>query len=234
MSSLTAQTEQLGPLLSVSEFTVKPGHEMQFREGVKAWKACYLENNGDWTWRLWQRQQGPGNVFTLASNMVNWAEMDKADEAGKNCQDLVRTLINPHIESGSNHISRFQPESSITAPLSGDIIRVAFYKLNPQNGHKMMETVKEVLAIRKSANIEPLGYWYQWLTSDPESPNYHHVMPYTDYAAMDIQQEGVWDTVEKNAGKEKRDELQAAFRSSLENSWIYIYKLDKDLSRPTK
>lgn len=53
LSGSMAQTEPLGRLLSVTEFTIKPGHEMQFREGVKAWKACYLENKGEWTWRLW-------------------------------------------------------------------------------------------------------------------------------------------------------------------------------------
>ena len=97
-----------------------------------------------------------------------------------------------------------------------------------------MEVVKEVEGIRKSAGLEPGGYWYQWQTAGPESPSLHHVMPYKDYAAMDIIQEGVWQTVEKNAGKAKRDELQAAFRSSLQNTWNYIYTLDKDISRPSK
>ena len=231
LSTLTAQTEPLGPLLDVTEFTIKPGHEMQFREGVKAWKACYIENKGDWTWRLWKRHQGEGNIFVLASNMVNWAEMDNTDESGKNCQDLSRTLIHPHIEKATNHVARFLPGNSKATPLTEDIIRVNFYKLNPQNGYKMMEVVKEVEEIRKSANLEIRGYWYQWQTLGPESPNYHHVMPYEDYAAMDIELEGVWDTVEKNEGKAKRDELQATFRSALESTWNYIYKLDTDLSR---
>lgn len=235
-STLKAQTEPLGPLLSVTEFTIKPGHEMEFREGVKAWKACYLENKGDWTWNMWHRQQGSGNVFVLASTMVNWAEMDNADPSGKNCQDLARTLINPHIQEANNHITRFQPGNSKGSPLTEeeDIIRVSFYKLNSANGYKMMETVKEVEAIRKGANLEPAGYWYQWQTSGPESPNYHYVIPFKNFAAMDLEQEGVWQTVEKNAGKAKRDELQAAFRSSLENTWNFVYKLDKDISRQSQ
>ncbi|WP_373493892.1 hypothetical protein [Aquiflexum sp.] len=234
VSLITAQTEPQGPLLSVTEFTIKPGHEMQFREGVKAWTACYLENKGDWTWRMWKRQQGEGNVYVLASDMINWAEMDKTDESGKNCQMLGMNMINPHIEKATNHISRFQPGNSKGTPLAEDIIRVAFYKVNSTNGHRMMEVVKDVESIRKGANLEPAGYWYQWQTSGPESPNYHYVIPYKNFAAMDMEQEGVWQTVEKNAGKAKRDELQAAFRSSLESSWSYLYKLDKDLSRPSK
>lgn len=34
-------------LLNLSEITVKPGQNAQFIEGVKAWKACYLENKGE-------------------------------------------------------------------------------------------------------------------------------------------------------------------------------------------
>jgi hypothetical protein len=233
-SSSLAQTEPLGRLMSVTEFTIKPGHEMQFREGVKAWKACYLENKGEWTWRLWQRQQGEGSVFVLASDMANWAEMDKTDEPGNKCQIHAMNLINPHIEKATSHVTRFQPGISKASQLTEDVIRVSFYDLSPTHGYKMMEVVKEVEKIRKAAGMETPGYWYQWQTSGPESPSFHHVMPYKDYAAMDIVQEAVWETVEKSAGKAKRDELQAAFRSSLQNTWSYVYKLDKDLSRPSK
>lgn len=235
-TTLSAQTEPLGPLMAVTEFTIRPGHEMQFKEGIKTWKACYLENKGEWTWRMWRRQQGEGIVFVLASDMVNWAEMDETDESGKNCQELVRTLINPHVEKAVRHITRFQLGVSKGTPLAEgeEIIRVSFYKLNYVNGYRMMEVVKEVEEIRKNAKMDPMGYWYQWQTSGPESPSYHLVLPYKDYAALDIVQEGVWDMVEKNAGKAKRDELRAAFRSSLESTWNYIYKLDKDISRPTR
>jgi hypothetical protein len=234
LSTSFGQTEPLGPLMSVTEFTIKAGHETQFREGIKAWKACYLENKGEWTWRMWQRQQGEGSVFVLASDMANWAEMDKTDESGKKCQDLARTLINPHIEKASSHVTRFQLGISKGTPLTEDKIRVTFYELNASNGHKLMEVAKEVEGFRKTAGITAPGYWYQWVTSGPESPNFHHVMPYKDYASMDIIQESVWQTVEKSAGKAKRDELQAAFRSSLQNTWSYIYTLDKDISRPSK
>lgn len=228
------QEAPLGPLLSVTEFTVKPGHEMQFREGIKAWKACYLENKGEWTWRLWHRQQGEGNVYVLASDMANWAEMDKTDESGKNCQMLAMNMINPHVEKATNHITRFQPEISNSKPLEGEIISVQFFKLNSAHGHKMMEVVKEVEDIRKKAGINIPGYWYNWVTSGPESPDYHIVTGYKDFAAMDIVQESVWQTIEKESGKAKRDELHAAFRSSLENTWNYVYKLDKDISRTSK
>jgi hypothetical protein len=226
-----AQQDPLGRLVSITEFTIKPGHDAQFRQGVKSWKACYLENMGEWTWRMWQRQQGEGNVYTLASDMANWAEMDNDDEPGNKCQDLIRVLINPHIEKATSHITRFQPSISNGQPADGEIMRVSFYKLNSVNGYKMLEVVKEVEEIRKKAGKTSSGFWYSWITASPESPNYHFVNRYKDYASMDITQENVWEMVENEVGKEKRNELQATFRSSLESTWNYIYKLDKDMSR---
>lgn len=225
-----------GKLMNVTEFTVKSGHESQFREGIKVWKACYLQNKGDWTWKLWSRQQGEGSVYVLASEMANWAEMDKTDESGKNCLMLAMNMINPHIEKGTTHVTRFLPELSRSSAVTGDdeVIRATFYKLDPVNGYRLMEVVKDVQEVLKKVNVNLPGYWYSWVTSGPESPNYHFVAPYKNFAAMDIVPENVWQTFEKSEGKAKRDELQAALRSSIKNSWSYVYKLDKELSRLTK
>lgn len=227
---VNAQNSPLGPLTSVTEFTIKPGHTMQFREGIKAWKECYLKNGGEWTWRMWERQQGEGTVYVLASNMANWAEMDKTDESGKDCQMLAINLINAHIEKAVSHVTRFMPEVSNSNPFDAEVIRVQFFKTNIEHGHKMMEVVKEVEEIRKNAGLKIPGYWYGWQTGDPDSPSYHVVTPYKNFAEMDAENESVWQSVENAAGKEKRDELQAKFRSSLESVWSYIYKMDAEIS----
>ncbi len=228
---INAQSETRGHLMSVTEFVIKPGHEMQFQEGIKAWKSCYMENNGNWTWRIWERQQGEGSVYVLASEMANWAEMDRTDESAKKCRDLARSLINPHVEKATSHVTRFLPDMSKTPGNTSEVIWVSFYKMNPGYQQIMMEVVKEVEAIRKNANMPLMGFWYQWQTGDPESPDYHFVIPYNNYAAIDSEMESVWMTVEKQAGKSKRDELQSTFRSALGDSWSYIYKLNKDISR---
>ena len=45
-------------LLNLSEITLKPGHEAQFIEGVKAYKKCYNDNEGKENWNMWRRMQG--------------------------------------------------------------------------------------------------------------------------------------------------------------------------------
>ncbi|MEB2784150.1 hypothetical protein [Algoriphagus persicinus] len=229
-----AQTEPLGPLMSVTEFTIKPGHDLQFQEGVKAWKECYLSEKGEWTWRMWQRQQGDGNVYVLTSDMQNWAEMDISDSVGKNCAALATSMINPHVEKATNHITRLLPAVSKTSPTENEVISVSFYELSLSHGYLFLPMVREVLASVAKAEGDYRGYWYSWLTMGPESPNYHYVIPFKNFAEMDIVKDGVWDIYEKEHGKAKRDSLQTNFRLSVKNTWLYQYKLNTDMSRPIK
>jgi hypothetical protein len=229
-----AQNEPLGPLMTVTEFTIKPDHDLQFQEGVKAWKECYLAEKGEWTWRIWQRQQGEGNVYVLATDMPNWAEMDKDDPVGKNCAALAMSMINPHIEKATNHINRLLPALSKTTPTDNELISVSFFELNPSHGHLFLPAIREVEASRAKVEGAQRGYWYTWLTKSPDSPDYHVVTPYKNYADMDILRDGPWDIYEKEHGKEKRDEVQNNFRLSLKNSWVYQYKLNVEMSRVSK
>lgn len=229
-----SQNEPLGPLMSVTEFTLKEGHELQFQEGVKAWKECYIAAKGEWTWRVWQRQQGEGNVYVLVSDMQNWAEMDKNDPVGKNCAALAISLITPHIEKATSHVTRLLPAISKTTPTTNELISVTFFELTQSHGYHFLPALRELSASIAKAEGDSRGYWYSWLTMGPESPNYHIVVPYENYAAMDVVRDGPWDVYEKEHGKEKRDSLQALFRSSLKNTWIYQYKLNVEMSRPTQ
>lgn len=144
-----AQEVEKGFLLSMTEFTIKPGHDNQFKEGVKAYKACYIESKGDWTWNFWHRMNGEGNVYVLTSTMANWAEMDETDENGKNCSDIAREQIIPHIESSEDNFARFMPENSKAYPNSDMVLWVTLWQVN--NGTRFKEIVKLLSDATKNA-----------------------------------------------------------------------------------
>ncbi|MCA1758173.1 MAG: hypothetical protein LC658_00245 [Bacteroidales bacterium] len=227
-NGIQAQETEKGFILSVTEFTIKSGHDMQFREGVKAWKACYLENGGEWTWNLWHRKNGKGNVYVLSSRMANWAEMDETDDAGKNCRDIGRELINPHVETAENNFARYIPEFSMTSPNPGPVIWVNNWKVN--NGTRFREIVKEVTGAVAKAEGSPRGFWYNVMGGNKDVGDFFVTTPFANYAAMDVDRENVWNIYEKANGKEKRDQMQAEFREIVEESWSYLYKLADDLS----
>jgi hypothetical protein len=224
-----AQVEEGSMILSMTEFTVKPGHNTQFREGVKAWKACYLEHEGEWTWNMWSRVQGEGTVYGLTSLMQNWAEMDDtSDAAGQACQNLAVNLINPNIEKAIRNHARTMPSMSRTPGGAMDVIGVTYWRV--KNFQLFRETVSEIVSSVSSAEGEPRGWWYSGIGGDLNAPHFFAVTPFENFAAMDIQRDGFWTIVENQHGAEKRAELQLNYRESVDQSWSYMYRRVADLS----
>ncbi|MCO5262073.1 MAG: hypothetical protein M9901_04275 [Lentimicrobium sp.] len=223
-----AQESEKGFILSMTTLTIKPGHDVQFREGVKAWKACYIENKGEWTWNVWHQMNGEGNVYILTSTMPNWAEMDETSDDGKNCRDLVRNLINPNIESAEDNFARFEMEYSKAYPNPDPVLWVTYWQTN--NGMKFREIVKEVTAATANAEGSSRGYWYSFMGGSKDAADFLVATPFANFAALDVDRENVWNIYEKANGKEKRDQLQAEFRGTIKEAWSYLYRLDADLS----
>jgi len=227
MSSV-AQTPQKF-ILSTTEFTVKSGHASQFEEGVKAWKACYLENKGEWTWTMWQRYNGKGSVYVLSSNSPNWATMDdENDEAGKKCRQIAMDKIIPHVESTEDNFATSIPEFSRSGASDMNVIWVSFFQV--QNSVLFREIIKETSDIMQKAENNKRSYWYVSNGGSPESADFFVTTPYKNFAALDVERDGVWKLVENAKGKEYADKLRTSFRSTLENSWAYMFKRIEDLS----
>ncbi|WP_299552902.1 hypothetical protein [Seonamhaeicola sp.] len=218
-------------LLNLSEITVKTGHDAQFVEGVKAWKECYLENKGEDNWNMWRRVQGEGNVYTMTSVMANWAEMDeKGDPAGKECRMIVVNLIMPHVESVHYNIARSKPDVSRSAPMPEDTGLVWVYSVQVNNSTDFNEVVSEISKAVKKAEGDGRGTWYNVMGGAPEVPHYFIGIPFKNFAALDVERDGVWKVYEKAHGKSKTDALRAKFRACVDKDWSYMYTLQKELS----
>lgn len=227
-NGIQAQEAEKGFILSMTELTIKPGHDVQFREGVKAWKACYIDNKGEWTWNMWHRMNGEGNVYILTSRMANWAEMDETNDDGKNCSDLVRNLINPNIESSESNFARFMPEFSKAYPNPNPVLWVSSWQVN--NGTKFRELIQLTSDAIKATEGSPRGYWYSLMGGSKDAADFFVATPFANFAALDVDRENVWNIYEKAHGKEKRDQMQAEFRETVKESWSYLLKRQDDLS----
>lgn len=215
-------------ILTTTEFTIKNGHERQFENGVKAWKSCYLENGGEWTWTMWRRYNGEGSVYVLSSRMANWAELDQSDEAGKNCRDIVMDQIVPHIERSVDMFSRNIPDISRTGPSEMGVIWVTFFQV--ENNAVFRETINEISEIMAKTEGDKRGYWYSVSGGGPESPDYFVTTPFKNFAALDVDRDGVWQLVENAKGEKARDEMQDKFRDAVSDIWAYMYKMMDELS----
>jgi len=216
-------------LLSMSEITVKPGHESQFIAGVKMWKECYLENKGTDKFNVWRRVQGEGVLYVLTGMMDNWAEMDKKDEAGKECRAKVIDFIMPHVEKVNYSIARTMPELSKIATSEGTkLVWVTFFRV--ENSTVFREGIKEIGSAIKAVEGTLRGTWYNFMGGGPDSPDYMVSTAFKGYADLDIKRDGVWKIYENKNGKKKTDDLRGKMMASLENSWSYLYSLNEELS----
>lgn len=231
-SNVFAQEADQSQILSLSEFTIKAQHDSQFRAGVKDWIDCYLENDGEWEWNMWRRVQGVGNVYVLSSFMNNWAEMDTEDAAGQECQNIVQDLIMPNIEKYEDNLARTMPEFSKSEPIPSNVISVRFWRV--ENGSLFINTVREVESAIRSAEGEPRGFWYSSIGGNMDAPHYFVVTPYSNFAEMDVERDGVWTVVENEHGANKREQLLSDYRKAVDVSWLYMYRRDADLSRPAE
>lgn len=218
----------VGQILEVTEFTVASGHEMQFIEGVKLWKECYKENNGTENFNVWKRYQGEGIVYVVTGLVENWAAMDKEDAAGKACRITSIRMIMPHVEKVSYNTARSMPEYS-RDPMEGTkMYWVSFFRV--ANSTAFNEIVKELTSTMKTKEGMPRGQWYAYMGVGPESPDYMVSTPFKSFADLDVEKDGVWKVYETAHGKKKSDDLRAKWRSSIENSWNYLYTLNEEMS----
>ena len=79
-----------------------------------------------------------------------------------------------------------------------------------------------------SKEDENRGYWYRVMGG--EGSDYFVSTPYKDFAALDVERDGVWKVYESVHGKAKTKETRAKLRASMDRVWDYTYTLSKDLS----
>ncbi|GAA4976780.1 hypothetical protein GCM10023315_29550 [Algibacter aquimarinus] len=218
-------------LLNMSEITVKRGHEVQFIEGVKSWKECYLENEGEDKWNIWRRVQGEGTVYTMTSRMAKWAEMDESgDEAGKACRTLVQNFILPHVESVHYNVASSIPEISTKTPMSEDTELVNVYNFKISNSTTFREVVDALTSEMKKSKEGNRATWYAVVGGAPEVADFFVAVPFKNFAELDIERDGVWKVYADAKGKDKAAAIRDKFRASLESDWSYMYTLNKELS----
>ncbi|MCB0444567.1 MAG: hypothetical protein R2812_08040 [Gelidibacter sp.] len=225
---MTAQSqEQESLIMNLTTYTIKFGHDVNFREGVKKWNKCYKDNNGTDTYNIWHRVQGEGNVYVVSSKIKNWAEMDKTDAAGKACHAVALDFVVPHIESVKFNTTKTIPEFSSNAPL-GDrtIVWVTDFKVNDDDTFN--DIVKDVTSTIKKKEGDARGYWYAVMGG--QGADYFVSSPYKNFAALDVKRDGVWKVYESVNGKAKTDDIRKKFRASIDDIWSYTYTLEKDLS----
>jgi hypothetical protein len=228
---LFAVAQMTEGLLDLTEITVKQGHNAQFLDGVKQWKACYNEENGTDNWSFWSRVQGEGSVYGISSNMVNWAEMDKEDTAGKTCNMIVMNFIMPHVEKIDYNITKNLTDwSKKSESTDTKLVWVTYFRV--KNNMLFNEIIKEMTDVITTVEGEPRGQWYSFMGGGENTPNYMVSDLFTGYAGIDEDEkrDGPFALYKKVKGDKKASQLMDKWMNAVDGQWSYLWKLNEELS----
>lgn len=216
-------------IINLTQVNVKMGHEMQFMEGMKMYKKCYVDNNGSNEWNAWRQVQGKNMTMAFTDTMDKWAEMDdQSDPAGNTCRTMFNEFIMPHVAGYESSMATTMPDVSPSEAVSTDKVWVTYFRVN--NSSDFMDAIKTVSSAMKEVEGQPRGYWYAFAGGGSDSADYMVAWPFENYADLDVEMDGVWEVCAKKHGQKKTDEVRAKFRASLDDSWAYIYDKSEDLT----
>ena len=217
-----------GEIITSTTITVKYGHHAQFIEGIKKWKECYLDNNGEQKWSMWHRVQGEGNVFVMNITHPNWAAFDEDDPTNKDCYSILVQFIHPHVEKVSRNISQNMPEFSRSWPEDAKHSWVTFYKV--KNGTAFKEVVTGFNTAIKDKEGSSRGLWREYKGGGTDAPDYMVASPLKSFADLDVSRESVYQIYKEAVGAEKANEMREKWFSTVLDSWSYLFTLNTELS----
>lgn len=223
--------ESESELMTMTEFIVKQGHSVQFKDGVKKWKTCYNENQGSDSWSFWSRVHGERNVYGVTGYMPNWAEMDKDDEAGNSCRVVAMNFIMPHVEKAKFKITKTLPAwSRKSSTEETKLVWVSYFRVKDRLAFSQI--VKDVTTVMTDKEGEPRGYWFEFMGGGEMEPDYMVSSTYSSYADIDLEEkkDGPFSMYKKAKGDKKAKEMNDQWKMAVDAGWSYIWEYDKELS----
>ena len=222
-SAAFAQPDDDSYMLQITRIEVNFGHISKFREGMLAYKSCYLENDGANHWSAWNNVDGRAGVFHIVSVRDNWAELDSPDPAGRECWPVIEEKIAPHVTSVSTSYARHMADWS--GDLEGNgVVRLHWFRA-AGNGRKFREAVGEITGILKQAEFPHLGNWFSIIGGSSDKPNYFVVEYFTNFAALDEGRTGPDRALIDAVGEERGNALWEQFGESLRDDREYVSEL---------
>lgn len=217
-------------ILEVTKVGVKIGQEMKFREAVKAYHQCLIDNEYEGNWSTWSNVGGEGREYHFVSTMNNWAEMDSPHQAGETCWAEHHDNLTPHANSVAVIFARPMSDWSGEAE---DYTVVRLHHFRVDDNREFRDAVSAITSILKDAEYEHLGEWYQTIGGGADKPNYFVVAHYDNFAALDEDRTGPYQALVDAAGQERADELWEQFDDALRDDREYFSDLlrrDDELS----
>lgn len=222
-TSAQEATEIEDYLLEIGHIQVEYDEMTAFTEALGAYKACYAGKGGKDGWAAWHNHDGAGFQYYIVSRIDRWSELDAVDEADRACWAEHAEALLDTIERFDTYYARKLPAWSGTSPEASKVVRLHQFRVD--NGPEFRSTIGEITRIMKDAGYPHVGSWFDVQGGARDYPHYFAVEYFDDFAAMDEERAGPYQTVVDAAGAKIAEELWEQYRDSLENAGGYWNQL---------
>ncbi|RDS81329.1 hypothetical protein [Dyella psychrodurans] len=236
--------DKTAPVTVMRDYTdvVAPADQQAYEAGVKNFNQCLRQHGFKYTWTAWVHETGDTYTYSYTSDPIPWSSFDDMDAAGKACDAVLRSSINPHLKSETSAFLQVMPELSHVpkgADATPKLIEVTFFMLKP--GHEAFDTfltnTKKIAAAAEKSNWPYYFRIGQVIDAGDGAPSFVLISPSNSWAELGKDPDpSVWKMVENVYGKADGLAIRKAINDALKDvtSHVDSYSADLTYTAPAK
>lgn len=216
--------------------SVAPAEQQAYEAGMKNFNACLHQHGFKYTWTAWLHETGNTYAYSYVSDPLSWESFDAMSAAGKACDPVLRTAVNPHLKSEVSAFFELAPELShmpkVASPASA-LIEVTYFKLKP--GHEASDAFKA--AAKKIAAAAEKSHWAvnymigEVREGDENAPDFILVIPAKSWADLGKEPDpSVWKMVENVYGKDSGQAIRKSINDVVQSESAHVDSYSADLT----
>lgn len=223
---------EAGDILRATIWTVTPGQEQQFEEGLEKHNQFHAAQGDTWAFMTFQYISGEdeGQYFRFTPGHA-WADFDSEyahlDEAG-DAADMAANVL-PHVQSARTVFYEHHPDISQGAGGPMPLTRVIVFQLKPFQAEGFLASVKRVHEVLSAHE----GGWpaYEWysVADGGMGGQFAVVLPRESWAGFEEPDPSFDEVVGQGLGADAAAVFQA-MGDAVDKTWSYTIEFRPDLS----
>jgi hypothetical protein len=232
------QAADKAPVTVMRDYTdsVAPADQQAYEAGIKSLNQCLRQHGFKYTWTAWTHETGDTYTYSYTSEAIPWSGFDEMDTAGKACDAVMRSSINPHLKSETSAFFQILPELS-HMPKAADpapkLIEVTLFTLKP--GHEASEAflanTKKIAAAAEKSNWP---YYFQIgrvIDAGDGAPDFILVSPSKSWVELGTDPDpDVWKMIEGVYGKTDAAAIRKAINDAIKDVSSHVDSYNADLT----
>lgn len=232
------QAAGMGKANVIQDYTdnVAPAEQQAYVAGEKAFNQCLSQHGFKYTWTAWVHETGNTYAYSYDSEPLTWADFDAMQAAGKACDDIAMTQINPHLKSETSAFMVMMPGMSYMpkgASLNSGLVDVISFTL--KNGYAadtaFTNGIKMIYAAAAKTHWSGYSMTLQVIAGGHRAPDYILVIPAKNWAEFGMEPNPpVWTMVANAYGKKKAADIRKAINDAIKSSSEHVDSYNADLT----